>query len=184
MELHAPWTHPSCGAPRSLDASSPHCRAKHRSTTAVRGLRVIAARSRSACRGCTCTHRRRGTPAADAARRQCTLTRGGDASYIAGMVARLPGWPSVAVKGGTGAGSARKVSATTGLPCAACERPMDRGPPNTLPFLASSLSSLLFTHDSLNDLLRNICGPSAAGSFLRGKPHPNLAGFTMNFNSF
>ena len=59
VKLHAP----------GLDASSPQCRAKHRSTTAVRSPRVIVS---SACRGCTSTHRRRGTPAADAARRQCT----------------------------------------------------------------------------------------------------------------
>jgi hypothetical protein len=56
---------------------------------------------------------------------------------------QITGWPSVAVKGGTGAdGTARKVSATTGLPWAACERPRDRGGPSAqLPFLASSPSS-------------------------------------------
>ena len=36
---------------------------------AVRCLRVIVS---NACRVCTCTHRRRGTPAADAARCKCT----------------------------------------------------------------------------------------------------------------
>jgi hypothetical protein len=111
--LHAP----------GLDASSPQCRAKHRSTTAV---------VRSACRACTCTHQRRGTLAADAARRQNTADSRRRRSIHQWHGGQITGWPSVAVKGGTGAdGSARKMSATKIHTWAASGRPRDRGGPTT-----------------------------------------------------
>ena len=86
VKLHAP----------GLDASrSPaQCRAKHHSTTAVRSPRVIAS---SACRGCTSTHRRRGTPAADAARLQRTAESRRRRFVQCWQGGQITGWPSVAV---------------------------------------------------------------------------------------